>query len=144
MAPASWASSLVVLAYKDGDTADPSMFRMIALTSTLGKPYHQIKADRMAEFMTKNGYIDETTQKAFLKGINGCIEHIQIIQEIIQDAKQKKRTVHFSWYDLSDAYGSIPHNLIEFSLKHYHVPQREIDYIMNLYSQLEGRIVTKR
>ena len=49
------------------------MFRMIALTSTLGKLYHQIKAERMADFMSKNGYIDEATQKAFIKGVNGCI-----------------------------------------------------------------------
>ena len=119
------------------------MFRMIALTSTLGKLYHQIKAERMADFMTKNGYIDEATQKAFIKGVNGCIEHMQVLQEVINDAKQKKRTVHFSWYDLSDAYGSIPHNLIEHCLKHYHIPQREINYIMDLYAKLEGRIVTK-
>ena len=97
----------------------------------------------MAQFMTKNGYIDEATQKAFLRGVNGCIEHTQVIQEVIQDAKQKNRMVHFSWFDLSDAYGSIPHNLIEHCLKHYNIPQSEVNYIMNLYSQLEGRIVTK-
>ena len=97
----------MVLAHKGGDVSDPSMFRMIALTSCLGKPYHQIKADRMAEFMVKNNYISETTQKAFLRGINGCVEHIQVIQEIIQDAKARKKTVHLSWYDLTDAYGSI-------------------------------------
>ena len=62
---------------------------------------------------------------------------------MIQDAKQKKRVVHVSWYDLTDAYGSIPHNLIEHCLKHYHVPQREIDYIMDLYAKLEGRIVSQ-
>jgi len=144
LAPASWASSLVVLAYKDGDPMDPAMFRMIALTSTMGKLYHQLKSERMAKFMRENSYIDETSQKAFLKGINGCVEHIQVIQEIIQDAKHRKKTVHFSWYDLSDAYGSIPHNLIEFSLKHYNVPQAEISYIMNLYSQLKGKIVTEQ
>ena len=77
------------------------MFRMIALTSTLGKLYHQIKAERMTNLT--NGYIDEATQKAFIKGVNGCIEHMQVLQEVINDAKQKKRTAHFSWYDLSDA-----------------------------------------
>ena len=78
------------------EAVDPAMFRMIALTSTLGKLYHQIKAERMADFMSKNGYIDEATQKAFIKGVNGCIEHVQVLQEVINDAKQRKRTVHFS------------------------------------------------
>ena len=142
LAPASWASSLVVLAHKAGDLGDPSMFRMMALTSCLGKPYHQIKADRMAEFMMKNSYIDEGSQKAFLKGINGCIEHIQVLQEVIQDAKHLKKTLHSSYFDLSDAYGSVPHSLIEYCLKHYHVPEIETRYIMDLYSKLEGKIVT--
>ena len=48
VAPASWATSMVVLLYKAGDEAEPSNFRLIALTSCIGKPYHQIKADRMA------------------------------------------------------------------------------------------------
>ena len=73
-----------------------------------------MKTERMVKFMRDNDYIDETSQKAFLKGINGCV---QVIQEILQDAKHRKKTVYFSWYDLSDVYGSIPHNLIEFSLR---------------------------
>ena len=71
VAPASWANSIVILLHKAGDETDPSNFRLIALTSCLGKPFHQIKADRMAKFMTQNGYIDSSTQKAFIKGVNG-------------------------------------------------------------------------
>ena len=35
------------------------------------------------------------------------------------------------------------HQLIKHCLQHYHVPTNEIDYIMNLYSMLEGKVVTK-
>ena len=52
-----------VLAYKGGEAVDPAL--------------------RMADFMTKNGYIDEATQKAFIKGVNGCIEHVQVLQILI-------------------------------------------------------------
>ena len=45
------ASSLVVLAHKAEDPKDPAMFRMIALTPTMGKIYHQVKAERMAKYM---------------------------------------------------------------------------------------------
>ena len=133
----------MILAHKAGDEADPGNFRLIALTSCLGKPFHQIKADRMADYMTANKYIDPSSQKAFLRGINGCIEHIQVIQEVIQDAKHRKATVHWcTWFDLADAYGSVVHKLIEFCLRHYFVPEPEIEYIMSLYSKLRGRIVT--
>ena len=53
----------MVLAHKGGNTGDPSMFRMIALTSCLGKVYHHLKADRLAEYMTENEYIDSGSQK---------------------------------------------------------------------------------
>ena len=144
LAPASWARSQVVLAHKGGEADDPSQFRMIALTSCLGKIYHQLKAERLAEYMVDNEYIDDGTQKAFLKAVNGCTEHVQVLSEIFQDAKQKRKTVHVSWYDLSDAYGSIPHQLIEYVLKLYHIPLEEIKYIRSLYSQLEGVVVTKK
>ena len=39
------------------------------------------------------------------------MDHIQVLQEVIQDAKAKKKTVRISWYDLTDAYGSITHDL---------------------------------
>ena len=141
MAPASWASISVILLHKAGDEAEPSNFCLIALTSCLGKPFHQIKADRMAKFMTENKYIDSSTQMAFIKGVNGCIELIQVLQEVLEDAKHSKRTVHCFFYDLTDAYGSVLNKLIEFCLNHYHVPQSEIAYIMNLYSQFWPRSV---
>jgi hypothetical protein len=85
---------------------------MLAMTSCLTKPYHEIKAKRMANFMVDNNYIDVSLQKAYLEGINGCIEHIHVLHQIIQDAKARKRTVHISWIDLADAFGSISHELI--------------------------------
>ncbi len=51
LAPASWARSTVILAHKGGEADDPSQFRMIALTSCLGKIYHHLKAERMADFI---------------------------------------------------------------------------------------------
>ena len=115
----------LVLAYKAGEQSDPSNFRMLAMTSCLAKPYHEIKSKRMSNFMVENGYIDTTLQKAYLEGINGCIEHIQVLQQIIQDAKTKNKTVHISWYDLADAFVSVSHDLIPICLKYYNIPAQE-------------------
>ena len=143
LAPKVWAGSIVKLCHKAGSTNDPSNFRPLALSSCLGKPYHQIKAARLNKFMVSNGYINTSHQKAFLEGINGCMEHIKVLQEIIQDAKAKRRTVHISWFDLTDAFGSVSHELIQFCLNHFHVPEAERKYIHSLYSQLSGKISTK-
>ena len=93
--------------------------------------------------MVANGYINTSHQKAILQGINGCQEHIKVLQEVIQDAKTRKRNVHLSWFDLTDAFGSISHKLIKFCCKHFHLPEKEWKYIHSLYSQLKGRHVTK-
>ena len=69
------------------------------------------------DFMVKNKYLDPTIQKAYLNGINGCIEHVSVMQEIIADAKYSKNDLDVTWFDLEDAFGSVQHELIEYSLK---------------------------
>ena len=68
--------------------------------------------------------------------------HIQVVQEIIQEARLNKKTVYITWFDLADAFGSVSHDLIPIVLNHYNIPQNIINYIMDLYSKLEGRVVT--
>ena len=143
LAPKAWTGSLVKLLHKAGSTDEPSNFRPLALSSSLGKPYHQIKAARLNQFMVSNGYINTSHQKAFLSNINGCMEHIKVLQEVIQDAKANKKTVHISWFDLTDAFGSVSHDLIQICLEHFNIPERERKYIKSLYSQLNGKISTK-
>ena len=143
IAPTSWTGCKIFLSHKDGSTEEPSNFRPIALASILGKIYHQVKAGKMTDFMIENGYIDPATQKAFMQNINGCVEHIQVIQELIQDAKASNKTLHATFFDLLDCFGSISHQLIQFCLEHYHVPEKERSCILSLYSQLHGKVVTK-
>ena len=144
IAPDAWANSIVVLICKGGETDDGGNFRMIALTSCMGKPYHLIKAQRLSCFMVANGYIDPMVQKGFMEQINGCIEHTTLLQEIIRWARHNSKTLHMSYYDLQDAFGSVSHDLIPLALCHYHVPDHTINYIVNLYSKLQGRVQTKQ
>ena len=116
---------------------------MIALSSVLGKTFHLLLSNRLSSFLIDNGYIDKTTQKAFVSRVNGVIEHNQVLHEIIEHSKPNKKTAHITFFDLEDAFGSVQHNLISFSLKRYDVPIQIHDYIMNLYSILKGTVVTK-
>ena len=109
----SWSQSTVTLIHKAGDTNQPENFRMISLTSCVGKLFHQILSDRMSEYLIGNNLLDSHTQKAFLKGINGCIEHTMVMGELISHAKLKKKTIHITYFDLADAFGSVELYLAE-------------------------------
>ena len=145
VAPDSWAKSKVILIKKDPEATDdePTHFRMISLTLNIGKLYHTLEAGRTLRFMLENKYLDPMAQKAYVNGINGCMEHVTVVQEVIQHAKLNKKTLHATWFDLQDAFGSVAHELIPYVMEHYHIPKQVITYIISLYSKLEGKVVTR-
>ena len=144
-APDSWAKSKVILLKKDESDSDddPKNFRMISLTMNIGKLYHSLEAQRTIDFMVANKYLDPVAQKAYVEGINGCVEHVTVVQEIIQHAKLNHKTVHITWFDLEDAFGSVCHVLIPFVMKHYYIPTQITKYIESLYSKLRGKVVSQ-
>ena len=116
---------------------------MIALTSNIAKLYHTIEAQRTLNFMIANNYLDPTAQKAYLDGVNGCVEHITVVQEIIDHAVSSKKSAHLTWFDLEDAFGSLNHVLIPYVFKYYNIPDTIITYITSLYTKLHGTVETK-
>ena len=79
-----------------------------------------------------------------MSGKNGCIEHNQVVHEIIRHAKNKNRTVHFTWFDLEDAFGSVPHDLIDYSFNRAVIPDNVKNYLLNLYGNISGKVSTKQ
>jgi hypothetical protein len=116
---------------------------MISLTANVGKLYHTLESSRTIQFMITNKYLDPSAQKAYINGINGCVEHIKVVQEVIQHAKANNKTAHITWIDLIDAFGYLPQMLIPYVLRHYHIPSEIINYITNMDCKLEGRVTTK-
>lgn len=107
---------------------------------SVGKLYHQILADRTIAYLLGNGLIDNTTQKAFLPDVNGCVEHSHCLREIISHARHNKRTVHVTFFDLADAFGSVSHELMIHTLKRNGLPPPIVSYVHNLYSRLSGYV----
>ena len=94
--------------HKEGDPLDPTNFIMISLTRSIGKTFHLLLADILTSYLTSNNIVDPTRQEAFLPGINGCIEHNATLEEMIMDAKHRKLICHMTFFDLEDAFGSVP------------------------------------
>jgi hypothetical protein len=115
---------------------------MIALTSAIGKIYHLVLADRFDRYIKDNKLLDVELQKAFLKHINGTLDHTFVVSEIMRHARLSQKTVHLTWFDLKDAFGSVPHDLICHTLRRNNFPDEIVAYISNLYGSLQGEVVT--
>ena len=135
----------VILLKKDETTPndEPTNFRMISLTLIVGKLYHTLEAKRTVDFMVSNKYLDPTALKAYIEGINGCVEHVTLVQEVIQHARLNHKTAHLTCFDLEDDFGSVSHMLIPHVTNHYHIPTKISNYIFNLYLKLVGIVYTK-
>ena len=145
VAPDSWGASKIILLKKNHEDSDhePTNFRMISLTLNIGKLYHTLESQRTMQFMLENKYLDPSAQKAYIDGINGCVEHVIVVQEVLQHVKLHKKTMHLTGFDLEDAFGSVPHMLIPHVMSHYYLPKPIITYITSLYTKLQGKVCTK-
>ena len=80
-------SGVTILAYKKGDAGNPDNFRLITLQPVLSKVFTSIIWNRLFTFASKNKYIEKNLQKGFWEKISGCIEHIECLSHIINNAK---------------------------------------------------------
>ena len=128
---------------KEEDCSHPSLFRPIALTNCDGKIFFSVVSERLQLYFVNNSYIDRSIQKGFLFGLPGCLEHSFSLNETVSEAYKHYRQVIISWIDLENAFGSIPHNLIQFALEWYHVPVVIRRLIFMYYERLSAIIKTK-
>ena len=144
--PKAWKVGVIHLLGKkkaEEDPSQPSHFRPIALTSCVGKVFTSLLKQRWLSYMMENRYLNTSVQKAFIDGVPGCTEHHLKLLSIISEAQRKHKSLSVCWLDLANAFASVHHELIHFSLSHYHAPQVMVSTISNLYEDLTGVISSK-
>ena len=145
--PTAWKVGIVHLLGKKkaaDDSTNPSHFRPIALTSCVSKVFTSLVKRRWLSFMVSNNFLNTATQKAFIDGVPGCSEHHLKLLTILREALKRRKSLCVCWLDLANAFGSVHHDLIEFSLAHYHAPPEMIRLISNLYDGLTAVISTDK
>lgn len=143
--PRAWKTAAIKLIAKSSakdNPSQPSNFRPIALTSCVGKIFTSILRTRWLDYMVGNGYLDNSLQKGFMPNTPGCIEHHCKLARILHEARSRHRAIAVTWLDLANAYGSVHHSLIQFSLKHYHAPTKFYSIVEHLYSDLSATILS--
>ena len=143
--PSAWKAAAIKLIPKSSAKEDPSSpnnFRPIALTSAISKLLSSILKDRWLGHMRVNNYLNPDLQKAFLPTIPGVVEHQAKLAAVIKSARRSKRSLAIAWLDIANAYGSVHHSLIQFSLAHYHAPPEFCKLMRSWYTDLSATIST--
>jgi hypothetical protein len=142
--PLAWRVAHMILLAKCEDTSSPASMRNIALGNSEGKLFFAIVAQRIQRHMMRNSYFDGVTQKGFMPGISGCIEHASVMREALGDARRRGKGICITWVDFANAFGSVRHSLIQFALKRYHFSRQFRELIHHYYDQLFAVVHTKK
>ncbi|CAC5357420.1 unnamed protein product [Mytilus coruscus] len=119
---------------KEEDPKELKQFRTVSLLNVEGKVCLAILAKRVTTHMLENNYIDTSVQKGGVPGVSGCLEHTSVLTKIIQEAKENKGDLTVLWLDLANAYGSIPHKLVDLTLKKYHIPGKVREMLQHYFN----------
>ncbi|XP_021378021.1 uncharacterized protein LOC110466069 [Mizuhopecten yessoensis] len=137
--PECWQTAEWIFVPKEKNSANLNQFRTMLLLSVEGKIFFAIPAMRMTTYMTSNEYIDSSILKGGIPGFPGCIEHTSADTQLIREAKINHGDLIVIWLGLSNAYGSIPHQLIFKALEHYRIPEHIQGIIRSYFSNIRLR-----
>ena len=138
----SWRRAEGVLIPKEHNATQIERFRTISLLNVEGKIFFKMKADKITAYLLENNYIDTRIQKGGVPGISGCLEHTAIVTQMIREAIRNKWDLVETWLDIKNAYGSIPHKLINLALEKTHLPEDVISIVKNYYEDVQIRFTT--
>lgn len=63
-----------------------------------------------------------------------------MVTQLIREAKEGRGDLVVLWLDLTNAYGYIPHKLLEVALEKHHVPQKVKDFFLDYCSKFILRV----
>ena len=78
-----------------------------------------------------------------MRNIPGCTQQFHKLLAAIQESHQRHKSITVCWLDLANAYGSVHHDLIDFTLQLYHAPSRFRDVVASLYSNLSAVVTSQ-
>ncbi|KAI9550368.1 putative reverse transcriptase-2 [Daphnia sinensis] len=131
--PNCWKTSRTVPIFKKGDTSDYSNFRPISLLPTIYKLFSGVISQRITEVASDLGWLSPE-QKGFLPGVHGIQEHTQLLQTVVEETKTKRRHMSIAWLDMCNAFGSVPHAVLNELFTSLPIPEDLRRILVDIYS----------
>ncbi|GFT12069.1 retrovirus-related Pol polyprotein from type-2 retrotransposable element R2DM, partial [Nephila pilipes] len=127
----AWKQSSCVLIPKKGDPSIIESWRPISLSSTIYKLFTKCLTRRLQDWCETHGVISNC-QKGFTP-FDGVVEHNFVIGQHMEFARRSHSDCFFVWLDISNAFGSIPHDVLFTALSNHGIDLDFIDIVRDIY-----------
>lgn len=131
--PSSWAEGYITPLYKANDIADPSNYRGLTITSSIGKLFNRVLNMRLDKFLVKYKIIDDS-QIGFKQKARTS-DHMFVLKTIIDKyCNRKDGRVYACFVDFQKAYDTVIHAGIKIKLLEMGVGTLFYNTIKSMYS----------
>ena len=135
--PLDWCLGLIVPIYKNkGSFNDPNNYRGVTLLSCLGKFFTLCINIRLGNYLESRGVIGEE-QAAFRPGY-GTMDHIFVLNEIINLYLQKKKKLYACFIDYEKAFDTIDRVALWGKLIENDINGNVFQVIFNMYKNAKS------
>jgi hypothetical protein len=134
---------MTILIHKGNDREDPENWRPITITSVLYRVIFCRLAEGLHTVHEEGINLCNKEQKGFVPRRAGCVEHVAVVNALINDAVQKREPIYVLSLDLRDGFGSAPHDLIRRNLNDLGIPENIKNLVIEFYEDAYIQIQTK-
>ncbi|GCB73634.1 hypothetical protein scyTo_0002714 [Scyliorhinus torazame] len=140
--PEDWRIANVVPLFKKGSKGNPGNYRLVSLTSVVGKLLERILRDRIYSHLEANGCINER-QHGFVKGRSCLTDFIEFFEEVtkIIDAGRAVDVVNM---DFSEDFDKVPHGRLVQKVKSHGIRGELARWIQNWLGHRRQRVAMER
>jgi hypothetical protein len=135
----SWKEGRTILIFKKGDQNEPANWRPITITNCIYRIFTCLMSRAFAS-LNRNFHVYSDVQKGFIRKSNGCSEHSILLNELFNDANRHEKNLIVTTIDFTNAFGSVPHELIMSTLKQRNFPEWMQEIIGDMYKDATSTI----
>lgn len=137
--PKDWATSLVVMLYKDGDETDPANYRGISLISCLGKLYLSMWTQRLTAHLDPR----LAEEQGGFRAKRSTVDQLFVFNETLLRQRRAGRTTHCFFIDFRKAFDTVWHQGLWRRLWEEGIQGKAWRILRSLYSDLQSSVLVE-
>lgn len=137
--PSKWAEGRITSIHKSGVKTDPSNYRGITVSSSLGKLFNSILNNRLTKYFENNKTLSKY-QTGF-RAKHRTSDNLFILKSLIENFVKKKKELYIAFIDLRKAFDSIWHEGLFLKLLKNGVSTNFYNVLKSMYSKTRLKVV---